>query len=406
MNKKWLSIIFSFFFCLPCIGQKKITFFNKKFVLIQLYPTYERGSNIVMHTDSSITDTPRKVDVFLSDIKSLNFISFSAIANPNDTIRIFPYNVNGVLIQGILSYLKLVQPYIDNSSSKYFSLSVLTAKKIVIKNKIDTATVASCKLDLLDFSSSAINHIFRIRNSTIDSLKLTNCSLPQKIEFVNVDFVAGLYPIDLTTINYKSPIFISLKNVTGADFIFNPEKIQFIIEKDQPFDVKASTYKAILKRIDKSIYLEEYGYYDRQYQELKLLKDGHPIINFIEKYWWGYGYDGARVFQASTILFLIIILINLTCFSYLRKVYCPEKINIFMHKVNLRYSEKSAYRKMEYYLSHGLACVLYSSYIFWGLRLDIEKIHLKYWLFILLIVLEYILGIISLAYIAHYILVK
>jgi len=50
--------------------------------------------------------------------------------------------------------------------------------------------------------------------------------------------------------------------------------------------------------------------------------------------------------------------------------------------------------------------LLYTAFIFWGLKLDVKELVIKKWWAIILIVFEYSIGVVCLAYIANFIITK
>ena len=285
-------------------------------------------------------------------------------------------------------------------------ISDLNCKNLRDNSNSDFFLLENSNLSRLSLQESKISKGLKIYKSQIEDFQLDDVELPNKIYLDQVSFRNGKSTLDFTRIRSPVTLKVYLYNVTGEEFVFSPERVQFIVDKRTAYNLKIETFKKILKKIDKSIYPEEFGYYDQQYQEEKLLHQGHYILNWVEKNWWGYGYNSAEVFQAVFWLYLSAIVLNLITFNYLFKVYCPSKIENFILETNIKYQHKSLLNGFIYHAKRTSTIILYTSYIFWGLKLNVERINIKYWPAIFLIFLEYVLGLVCLGYIAHYILAK
>jgi hypothetical protein len=129
-------------------------------------------------------------------------------------------------------------------------------------------------------------------------------------------------------------------------------------------------------------------------------KFGGEALVFIKGWWNNYGFEKERVVYGSLELFFFFFLINLIVFKKLRRTYRIDAVETaYLISQRERFLLKRALRI-------ALLCLTYSAYIFWGLKLSLEKLNLSSLRLALWIICQYIAGLISLAYIANLIISK
>ena len=119
------------------------------------------------------------------------------------------------------------------------------------------------------------------------------------------------------------------------------------------------------------------------------------------KTWWNdYGFNKTKVIMASSEIFLGFLIINCFIFRWLFIVYPLFEIK--------EARERSFKFKNKIYglIYRFILCALYSGIIFYGLKFDVSNLKVKNIGLVTLLILEYIVGIVSLAYIANLIITK
>jgi hypothetical protein len=125
----------------------------------------------------------------------------------------------------------------------------------------------------------------------------------------------------------------------------------------------------------------------------------------IEQGWWDYGYDKFKVISNSLRIFLLFILVNILIYPSLIKVYCPPKFDTLERTFRRKYGEAKTFRSgLRTRVLKIPSIVLYTGFIFWGLKLDLKEINLIKPVYLCILIIEYTVGIICLAYIANFIL--
>jgi hypothetical protein len=251
-----------------------------------------------------------------------------------------------------------------------------------------------------------------------------DCYQPMKIELIDCAFVASGNPIDLTSMStarsfapldprlgfVKKPCELLIKNTDVDKINFN--YVDFKLSWDGiGREERGAMYIKILERFKKGGQLESYKNLDIEYKQFLYLRDSTllgAMKNEIDKWWWDYGYDKTRVIENSFKIFGLVILLNLLLFRWLMEVYKPKNFE----KLEARLNHKYKFRKNGLVLHklHKIPAILaYSSYVFWGIKLDVSELKFEKWRWpwiFLILMIEYLAGIVCLAYIANLIITK
>lgn len=244
-------------------------------------------------------------------------------------------------------------------------------------------------------------------DTKLDTLnfRLDNNRLPDTLIFSNVNLSSA--PIlDLTK---SGKLLILYLGSTDIDkFKIDIARTNVIVLKKQPYIDKYLLYQRLKKMTSEKGLFDKYEVYDKQFRELIYLSKNEWLKNFFDKYWWDYGYDKSRVIYISIGFYLLFSLINLTFSKELKKVYWPDKFQTYESRVDERYQEIQITRtlKIKRRSQHGMGVFLLTAYVFWGVKLDLKDIELRNRWMILLLISQYIVGIICLAYIANFIVSK
>ena len=202
---------------------------------------------------------------------------------------------------------------------------------------------------------------------------------------------------------HPTPLVLKIANIDISKVNIPLDKFEYEVESSQSYEQQALLYQQILKQLKDAGLTEKYETQDKLFQELKLLHNNHPILNFISKNWWDYGYDKGRIFFNSFAFFLIFFVLNIIFFKQLKTVYFPVKfISKTSEKLGQRYNPRPIIAI--FYQLPGI--FLYTAFLFWGLKLDLKEIEIKKNGAIILIICQYLLGVICLAYLANYVISK
>jgi hypothetical protein len=243
-----------------------------------------------------------------------------------------------------------------------------------------------------------------IRKSRIDSVWKSYLGMADTIIMDEVDFGQLKGSFDIS--EAQDPVVIKLKHTDITKIKFSFSTTQFELSKEQSFETRSFQYQHLLKLCQEGGFTAQYEHYDKQFRELKYLQSNRPYLNALNKYWWDYGYDKGRVIYISVVLYFLFFLLNYLLLKQIRNVYWPEKFQDYDAILAQRNMLESRLRRFKNRIDHALAVALYTGYIFWGIKLDLKDIQLKNRWIVLLIIGQYITGIICLAYIANFIITE
>ena len=183
--------------------------------------------------------------------------------------------------------------------------------------------------------------------------------------------------------------------------------IDFQLAFDEDFLSKkgiANIYENLL--ITQKEFPEGYKKLDIEYKEYKYLQKGLKgrIYNFFDNQWWNYGYNKEKVISNTFILLLIFSLINWFLFEYLnQKVYKIEKVwNNYSEQIKHLQTNgsKSWIRQKITILPYSF---YYTSLIFFGFKMNADKINYSNHIGLFYLVLLYAIVIVDLLFIANFV---
>jgi hypothetical protein len=256
--------------------------------------------------------------------------------------------------------------------------------------------------------------IFDLFHSNISNLYLSNCS------FDNVDFRFSQLPdtLDLSNVTLKQELDLTrfpptkkicMLNVYGADLSkikirYSNFKIFFPQYLGLNFEDKIYTYQELLNSLKKNGMFESYENLDKEFSAFQYEGKGNwygSILNWIDLRWWDYGYNKFLVIRNAVLFNLLFFLINIFIFDKI--IHHGYKIQKFI-EINDELNRKYFGRPFQKIINKTPYIFLYTSYIFWGWKLDINAINVKNIGLFTWILSQYIIGIVCLAYIANLII--
>lgn len=260
---------------------------------------------------------------------------------------------------------------------------------------------------------------FEFRDCDISTeMRFKGLPLPKYISLLRTDFKTPDAKIDLTHFIIEHPdsiCRIRIEDVSDLSRIrFNYENFELVFHDTITHYINIPdwkielTYKLLLEEQLKQGFLNGYAKLDKEYKEFQYTREKTiygEFINWIDKTWWDYGYDKSLVVKNSFIVFFFFFVVNLFFYSSLHEVYCPEKFKHLEERLVHKASDKRILKRgILIFINRIPGVFLYTGYLFWAVRLDIHNLEIRKPFAFTLLILEYVSGIICLAYIANYIL--
>lgn len=238
-------------------------------------------------------------------------------------------------------------------------------------------------------------------------------AMPDTIELSYVKFANNDTRLDLSYIQPEDTgmhyIRLIRTNVNSIDFNY----INFRLAWDgyaQP-EEKQMVYNQLREKFKKEGQEESYKNIDIEYKQFLYLKDSTRLgrlQNWIDKTWWNYGYNKTMVIENSLWLFFWMLVFNLVFFRVLWGIYRPASFEQMDERLRKKYLERK-WGKLQYKMHKMPAIMAYTAYVFWGIKLDLGELKFEksWWLLSFVVfMIQYISGVVCLAYIVNLIITK
>ncbi len=185
--------------------------------------------------------------------------------------------------------------------------------------------------------------------------------------------------------------------------------LKFDSSDHSTFEEKVSVYERLLKNFNsKGAYLSSERL-DKEFKEFKYKNQNSNLIettwswilNWIDSAWWDYGYNKYYVLRLSLLFTILFFVINFIYFDKLVKIgYVLPKFQ----KANSYLNSKYRNNQLKLILKKTPYVIIYTCMIFWGIRLEREKVGIDNFGIFIYIIVQYVGGLICLAYIANWII--
>ena len=199
-------------------------------------------------------------------------------------------------------------------------------------------------------------------------------------KILNLNGVENLNEVLDLTKTYINPKYDTCKiNLSGSEvekILIDYSKFNLFFFTDYPisYPEKVDLYKRLLKVQKENQYIIGYEKLDKEFREFKYTDPGSNygfmghVLNWIDKKWWGYGYDKTPVVWNVLLIYILLSLINAPMLKYLsNNVYCAEKIYKWRNEVTGS--------KLSILIKSIPFSFFYTALIFFGLRFEIERLN-------------------------------
>ncbi len=269
----------------------------------------------------------------------------------------------------------------------------------------------------VDFLETQFHYIADFKEAHFDTIAdfskaefhfITNfegTELPSYLNFSDVNTIN--VEIDLTNSRIHEKYGICRINLINSNidkikFRYSRFKLYFPINTDPEF--KSNVYEKLLEKQRKEGYVFSLEKLDKEYKEFKYKEDGKHFTNFIQKYWWDYGYNKGRIIKITFWFFVIFTIINSIWFKPIStKIYVIPKLKKIRENINEN-------NKVLLPLKVIPLAIFYTGLIFFGIKFNLGNLkykeNLSSWKIFRLIYFfaVYIAGLICLGFLANYVL--
>jgi hypothetical protein len=344
--------------------------------------------------DFLIYSPPAKPYLDLTPYKRLNVIS----KWKNINIEISRIRADSLFLHdsfGSVDIQRASLPYLEFSSDnglKYHSLNisrVKSTKDIVIQtDTIGNLGLENDTLNNLDLSKVTIlnnSHVSGIISGTID---LSHFSGANDAVLDLTDVMPGSYG--------KIKVKLSDANLKSLNIDYS--KVELIVDSPATYEKIKKTYAPILKKLKNDDDELDYRRVFLAEQQALNKQSNNPLVSSIDKYWWNYGLNTDWLLLWAMMLFLVFATINLFFFDRILEEYVIDSVV----KRNQEIKDENASRPMRLSIIRYMLVLVYSANLFFGFKIELEKLTFKNPRILLYIILQYSTGLLCLLYIAHY----
>jgi len=257
----------------------------------------------------------------------------------------------------------------------------------------------------IDIIKGKYKTVLAIQNCFLDGdFNISASILPDTLE---IDYVRFTNPNSILNISLDS-VTTKLCNILFVNAEISNMEIHIpyfniCFAPNTSDEEKHYIYLKLLENFTTRKQNQSYESADKQFRKFKYTHSGSWLgflVNWIDKHWWDYGYNKYLVIRNAVLLNFFFFFINLFLFRKLVNVgYKILKFSRINAAIDKKY--KNRFKNL---LVKSPYIFLYTSYIFWGLKLDINNLSIHKLSLFSYVFLQYIVGLVCLAYLTNLII--
>lgn len=220
-----------------------------------------------------------------------------------------------------------------------------------------------------------------------DTLNLQDTRLGGMLDLTNMR-TAGIGRI--CEVNLVNTDLDKIKMVYSNFHLYFP---YHMADSAQYRDLVSSTYQNLLANFKKNGFDDSYRQLDIEFKDWQSRSD---YFTFIDRIWWRYGYEKLRILGWVVLFILFFGLLNTFIYKSLMETYTIKELRSDTYI-------PSRYYAIRMFQKYGISC-LYTSFIFFKLSLDFDKLKVKNLTMLFVILMEYGIGLICTAYLLNWII--
>jgi hypothetical protein len=199
-------------------------------------------------------------------------------------------------------------------------------------------------------------------------------------------------------------------NLVGSDinkFKIDYKKFRLYFPAETDDNQKCAVYEGLLKNFQTDGLTSSYKLLDIEYQKYKNKRDERYFVDWVQSWWWNYGYNKEKIFINSIFLLLLFFFINLIITLFKGAEYLMVDVyrveGLWQEVENLK---SSAISKFKYWIRFLPILLIYTSMIFFVLNLNIKYLRFSKKLGLIYVMSIFLTGLLCVAYIVNFILDK
>ena len=245
------------------------------------------------------------------------------------------------------------------------------------------------KLDLSECRFDSMSHLILYTSILPDTLDLTNAKLTGTIDLTNAKLGDQDSPCQINLIGTDID---KIKIQYGNFHLYIPDSIK---TDKYSKDIVSATYEALLNNFQKNGYRDSYKKLNIEYKDWQA---SNNWLLWVSKAWWQYGLDKWYILFWTVGFMIVFSYINARVYTRIFATFTIPELN----EAKYSFSNNRFLKKLQkFWLS-----VMYTGFIFFKISIDFKKIKIVDWGFLILLFVEYLIGLLCTAYIINWILGK
>ena len=260
----------------------------------------------------------------------------------------------------------------------------------------------------IDFRNTKFQRIVSFGESKFYGVNnFLNVTLPDTLIVSRITQIEK--PIDLTVCNFKNgkkcKIDLLASDISKFRIDFQHFELCFL---DSVNDAeKERVYTSLLNNFSRDGDRDSYRVLDIEFQKFKFKKDNRYFQNWLQEWWWNYGYSKEKIFRNTFYILLLFAAINF----FLSIIFGPSllmrdgyQIDVIWNKVDplMKYQRKN----WKYFYELFQYIFIYTAMLFLLVRFNVDSIRMDRKLITLYLSVIFSSGLICIGYIVNFILSK
>ncbi len=283
----------------------------------------------------------------------------------------------------------------QNDTINHFSVGIISeANKELQRDKSwykneNTFTFYNCHINApFVFFDQIPNSTFVFNNCTFGSNVYLADMAVDKIVIRNCQNIPAQIIIGFREKFSKVYLGLINSNLDNLRFDFSPN-IRLVFDSSDSKDVIINSYKNLLEKFEREGKERSYKIVDLQYRNFK----DSRIFHFINCIWWYHGYQPILVFIWTLGFLISFFIFNLFCWKEIFEIY-PLKEG----------QRATAYKQENRKLRFYSIVILYTLFVFFSLRVDLNKLNFTKLKFVYAFLVQYLMGLLCMLFIIRFII--
>ncbi|WP_162915772.1 hypothetical protein [Paraflavitalea soli] len=213
------------------------------------------------------------------------------------------------------------------------------------------------------------------------------------VSFIDCQQLPATLNMQLKANNKKCWIGLNNTNIIDVNFVYASHH-RLLFDSTADIDIYASTYENLLAKFRSENKKESYRRLDIEYKNYKASRGDvwNRISNWLNREWWNYGYSKGRVIGWTFALLGIFFVLNIRLWQPMQNMYPISQDHSFIDRKE---------KPFLYHIQQYIRILLYTVYIFFSIKIDLQKLKITTLPILLYFFLQFLVGLWCLFFIVN-----